>query len=346
MAKNRKPCPHCGYENRESAVVCNLCKAILKREDGKARRAVRRLDRARSSFYAEQAGARRRSNILLISLAAALTALGALTGRVYAAPVEGAITAFIIAAVLGALSWFSGARLVLSMSGARRIGHDDHPRLFNVVEEMKIASGLPMPDIYVIDSPAPNAFATGRDPERSAVAVTTGLLEKLDRDELQGVIAHEMSHIRNLDIRYAMLAGVIVGTTALIADAFLRGTPGGGRRGHPAMMALALVFAILAPIAARVLQMSISRSREFLADASAVELTRNPDGLASALYKIWKDATPLEAANRATAHMYIVNPLRKNPSMKSGSLFSTHPPIEARLKALRSMGAAGDYGTV
>lgn len=339
----KAPCPHCGYENRASAIQCGLCRAILKPEGKRAEQARRRTEK-RSSFFAEQAANRRNSNMLLLALTSMLTALGAVIGHLYGFPLEGAVIAFIIASALGAFSWFSGARLVLSMSGARKITHDGHPALFNVVEEMKVASGLPMPEVYIIESAAPNAFATGRDPSHSAVAVTRGLLEKLNRDELQGVIAHEMSHVRNFDIRYAMLAGVIVGATALIADAFLRGVfRGGGRKSHPAMLAVALIFAVLAPISAKILQMAISRRRELLADASAVQLTRNPDGLASALYKIWKDPEPLEAANRATQHMYIVNPV-KSFSMKSKALLSTHPPMEARLKALKSMGAMGDYG--
>lgn len=342
---SKKPCPHCGYENRESSVVCNLCHAILRTEGKKAERVIRK-ERKRSTFYAEKERNIRGSNILLVSLTAALSLLGAAIGYIYGFPFEGAVIAFIIACVLGLFSWFSGARLVLAMSGAKKVSHDVHPQLFNIVEEMKIASGLPMPEVYIIEADAPNAFATGRDPERAAIAVTTGLLKKLNRDELQGVIAHEMSHVKNFDIRYAMLAGVIVGATALIADAFLRGMfrgRGGRKGGHPAMLIVAVVFAVLAPISAKILQMAISRRRELLADASAVELTRNPDGLASALYKISHDPEPLAAANRATQHMYIVNPV-KNFSMKSKSLFSTHPPTEARLRALADMGATGEYG--
>lgn len=274
---------------------------------------------------------------MIVSLAGLVTALGASIGAAYGDPFVGAGLAFIIALGMSGFAWNSGASLIMSMSGAKKVSHDDYPQLYNVVEEMKIASGLPMPEVYVIETDAPNAFATGRDPDRSAVAVTTGLLEKLNRDELQGVIAHEMGHIRNYDIRYAMLAGVLVGAVVLISDAFLRGRFRGGGR-NQAMLILAIVLAIIAPLSAYVLQMSISRRREFLADASAVEFTRNPDGLASALIKISTDPAPLAAANRATQHLYIVNPLKKY-SMKSGALFSTHPPTEARIKALRNMGA-------
>jgi heat shock protein HtpX len=208
-----------------------------------------------------------------------------------------------------------------------------------------------MPKVYIIDDTAPNAFATGRDPEHASVAVTSGLLEKLNRDELQGVIAHEMSHVGNFDIRYAMLVGILVGTTVLISDFFLRGLwfgggrrrEGGGGQAQLIMMAIAIVLAILAPIFARLLQLSISRQREYLADASAVQLTRNPKALADALQKISGDQEVLEVANRATAHLYIVNPIKKFEKRAKG-IFSTHPPIEERIKILRSMETGGIPG--
>jgi heat shock protein HtpX len=206
--------------------------------------------------------------------------------------------------------------------------------------------------VYIVDDSAPNAFATGRDPEHATVAVTSGLLEKLDRDELQGVMAHEMSHVANFDIRYSMLVGILVGTTVLISDFFLRGLwfgggRGGGRRGGEGggqlqliMMVVAIVLAILAPLFARLLQLSISRQREFLADATAVRLTRNPKGLGDALQKISGDREVLEASNRATAHLYIVNPIKKFEKRSKG-LFSTHPPIEERIMILRAMESGG-----
>jgi heat shock protein HtpX len=242
--------------------------------------------------------------------------------------------------------------MVLAASRAKEITHEDAPVLFNVVEEMTIAAGLPMPKVYIIEDSAPNAFATGRDPEHASVAVTSGLLEKLDRDELQGVIAHEMSHVGNFDIRYAMLVGVLVGTTVLISDFFLRGlwfsggARGGGRGGggggpiQLVMIVVAILLAILAPLFARLLQLSISRQREYLADATAVQLTRNPKGLADALQKISGDREVLEAANRATAHLYIVNPVKRFEKRAKG-LFSTHPPIEDRIEILRSMETGG-----
>jgi heat shock protein HtpX len=250
---------------------------------------------------------------------------------------EGTVIAFFIASVMGMFTWFGGAGAVLSMAGAKQIEHADYPQLFNIVEEMKIASGIPMPKVYVITSPSPNAFATGRDPEHGVVAVTTGLMEQLNRDELQGVIAHEMGHIRNYDIRYALFATILIGAIALISDAFLRGIFR-GRGEHPALLIVAVILAILAPISAYMLQMAISRQREFLADATAVELTRNPNGLASALMKISGSPHGIEEANRATQHLFIVNPV-KEFRMTSSNLFSTHPPTEARLNALRHMGA-------
>ncbi len=222
--------------------------------------------------------------------------------------------------------------------------------LCDVVEEMSIAAGIPVPAIYVINDPAPNAFATGRDPQHASVAVTAGLLEMMSRDELQGVIAHEMSHVRNFDIRFAMLVGVLVGMIALIADFFLRSTffGMGGRRnnnssggGGAILLLIAIVFAILAPFFALMVQMAISRHREYLADASGVELTRNPLGLAHALQKISGDPRSLRVATRATAHLYIANPLKGKKTKESAGLFDTHPPIQKRIDILLAMAHAG-----
>jgi heat shock protein HtpX len=214
---------------------------------------------------------------------------------------------------------------------------------------MSLAAGIPMPAVYVIDDSAPNAFATGRDPQHASIAITTGLLQKLDREELQGVMAHELSHVRNFDIRFSLMVGVLVGAVALIADMFLRmtfwGSMGGRRRrdseggssGFGAiMMVVALVLAILAPLAARLVQLAVSRQREYLADASGVELTRNPYGLERALAKIALDTEPLEVANRATQHLYFENPI-KGASGKSSNLWSTHPPVLERINRLREL---------
>ncbi|MFL6033212.1 MAG: M48 family metallopeptidase [Rubrobacteraceae bacterium] len=304
--------------------------------------------------FRERIAVNRRNSLLLIaSFLAFVAVFGYVIGWAWIGDPVGAIfglvLAFIVGIVTGLATYYGGDRMVLAASRAREISHDEAPVLFNVVEEMAIAAGLSMPKVYIIDDSAPNAFATGRDPEHASVAVTSGLLEKLNRDELQGVIAHEMSHVGNFDIRYAMLVGILVGTTVLISDFFLRGLwlSGGGRGRSEGggyvqliMIVIAIVFAILAPLFARLLQLSISRQREYLADASAVRLTRNPKGLADALQKISGDREVLEAANRATAHLYIVNPV-KGFEKRAKGLFSTHPPIEERIQILRFMETGG-----
>jgi heat shock protein HtpX len=294
---------------------------------------------------------RRNSLLLIAGFLAFVAVFGYVIGYAWIGDPTGALfglaLAFVVGTISGLATYYGGDRMVLAASRAREITHDDAPVLYNVVEEMTIAAGLPMPKVYVIEDSAPNAFATGRDPEHASVAVTSGLLKKLDRDELQGVIAHEMSHVGNYDIRYAMLVGVLVGTTVLISDFFLRGLWFGGGRGRGGgglpqviMLVVAIALAILAPLFARLLQLSISRQREYLADATAVQLTRNPKGLADALQKISGDREVLEAANRATAHLYIVNPIKKFEKRAKG-LFSTHPPIQDRIEILRSMETGG-----
>ena len=254
-----------------------------------------------------------------------------------------------IGAVSGIGSYFSGDKLVLAVSGAREIGADQAPQLMNVIQELTIAANVPMPKVYVIDDTAPNAFATGRDPAHASVAITTGLLEKLDREELQGVIGHELSHVRNFDIRFSLIVGVMVGTIAILADFFLRftfwGGMSGGRRssnregGNSAQAIIAIVaiiLAILAPIISRFIQLAVNRQREYLADASSVELTRNPYGLERALAKIASDQEVLEVANRGTQHMYFTNPIKKFEARSSG-LMDTHPPILDRINRLREL---------
>src|SRR3712207_262324 len=290
---------------------------------------------------------RRNSLLLIAGFLAFVAVFGYVIGYAWIGdPVSalfGLALAFVVGTISGIATYYGGGRVVLAASRAKEINHDDAPVLFNVVEEMAIASGSPMPKVYLIEDAAPNAFATGRDPEHASVAVTSGLLEKLNRDELQGVIAHEMSHVGNYDIRYAMLVGILVGTTVLISDFFLRGLWFGGGRGRQRegggqiqliMIVVAIIFAILAPLFARLLQLSISRQREYLADATAVQLTRNPKGLADALQKISGDQEVLEVANRATAHLYIANPIKKFEKRARG-LFSTHPPIEEDRKSTR-----------
>ncbi|HET7271981.1 MAG TPA: M48 family metallopeptidase [Rubrobacter sp.] len=314
------------------------------------------MDQRDLGTFRERIARNRRNSLLLIAaFLAFITVFGYIIGFAWIGdPVRalfGLVLALIAGTISGLLSYYAGDKMVLAASRAKEITHDDAPVLFNVVEEMSIAAGLPMPKVYIVDDTAPNAFATGRDPEHASVAVTKGLLEKLDRDELQGVIAHEMSHVANFDIRYSMLVGILVGTTVLISDFFLRGLwfgggRGGGRRDGGGgqlqiiMILIAVVLAILAPLFARLLQLSISRQREFLADATAVRLTRNPKGLADALQKISGDNEVLEVANRATAHLYIVNPIKKFEKRSKG-LFSTHPPIQERIQILRAIESGG-----
>jgi len=241
--------------------------------------------------------------------------------------------------------WYSD-KIVLKMSGAKPIEKNDNPELYRLVENLCITAGLPLPKIYVISDPAPNAFATGRNKEKAVVAVTTGLLEKLDRTELEGVIAHELSHIGNRDILISTIVVVLVGFVALLSDFFLRFTIWGGRgrnregdgRAQLIMMVAGIVLAILAPIAATLIQLAISRKREFLADASGALLTRYPEGLASALEKISQYPASMKRANKATAHLYISSPFKgKKAKSFMAKLFTTHPPAEERIKALRGM---------
>jgi heat shock protein HtpX len=243
-------------------------------------------------------------------------------------------------------SYFAGDKLVLAQSQARELPADEEPQLRNIVETLAIGLGIEPPKLHLIDDTAPNAFATGRDPKHASIAVTRGLLDKLDRTELEGVLAHEMSHVVNRDIRVMLLVTVLVGTVALISDGLLRsmrfgigGRRGGRDRGGGAgiIALVAIVLAILTPIIATLIQLAVSRQREYLADASGALLTRFPPGLASALRKIAADTEALEVANKATASLYITNPLKDRPTFMDG-LFDTHPPIAERIKRLEAMG--------
>src|SRR5215213_8384948 len=306
----------------------------------------------RSTFYAQQAANRRNSVLLVAIVTLLLTALGFTIGYGTTGYVEGAvgvtIGAIVLAMVLSVGSFFAGDKVVLATSGAKEVTQESAPQLMNVVQEMAIAANVPMPRVYIIDDTAPNAFATGRDPKHASVAITTGLLQKLDREELQGVMGHELSHVRNFDIRFALLVAVLVGSIALLADFFLRFTFwGGGRRGGgdrdrgggglaAIMFVVAIVLAIIAPFIARMVQLAVSRQREYLADASSVELTRNPAGLERALAKISTDREVLEVANRATQHLYFTNPIKKFEE-RSTSMFSTHPNVVDRINRLRQL---------
>src|SRR3954469_12613111 len=301
------------------------------------------------TFYSQISANRRNSTLLALVVIALFGALGFAIGYAIAGSAAGAVAVMIGALVLGALlsvgSYFGGDSLVLSVSGAKEVDETSAPQLLNVVREMAIAANVPMPAVYVIDDTAPNAFATGRDPAHASVAITTGLLEKLDREELQGVLAHELSHVQNLDIRFALIVGVMVGAIAILADFFLRFTFwGGGRRssregggsGQAIVMAIAIVLAILAPIISRFIQLAVNRQREYLADASGVELTRNPYGLERALAKIAMDQEVLEVANRGTQHMYFTNPIKKF-ELRAWGLMPTPPPILDRINRLRQL---------
>ncbi len=253
--------------------------------------------------------------------------------------------ALIISGMMAFASYYYSDSMILGMSGAKQIQEKDNPMLFRTVENLCIGAGVPMPKIYIINDSAINAFATGRDPKHSVVCVTTGILDRLNKVELEGVIAHELSHVRNYDIRLMAIVVILVGLVALLADFFMRSLwYGGGRRRDDrsntqgVFLLIGIVLAILSPLIASLIQLAVSRKREFLADASGALLTRYPEGLASALEKISKDKEPLEAANNATAHLYISNPFKvKNSNPRFANLFNTHPPIEERFKILRSM---------
>lgn len=303
------------------------------------------------TFHAQQSANRRNSFLLAVLVTLLLAALGFAIGYALSASATGGVTATVIAVVIGVLmslgSYFAGDRLVLAASSAKKTDASKTPQLMNVVQELAIAANIPMPEVYLIDDTAPNAFATGRDPRHASIAITTGLLQKLDREELQGVIGHELSHVRNYDIRFSLLVGVLVGSVALLSQFFLRFTFwGGGRRSRDdkggggglqiVMFVVAIVLSILAPIAARMVQLAVSRQREYLADASSVELTRNPAGLERALAKIATDKEVLEVANPATQHLYFTNPIKKFEA-RSNSMFSTHPAIVDRINRLRTL---------
>lgn len=249
--------------------------------------------------------------------------------------------ALVFAGIMSIGSFYYSDKLVLATSGAKLIKKDDFPAYYRTVENLTIASGLPMPRVYIINDPSPNAFATGRDPKNAVVAATTGLLNMMNDAELEGVIAHELSHIKNYDIRLAGVLAVLVGFVAILSDLFIRASffsNSDDNKGNAIFMIAALVLAILSPIAATLIQLAVSRKRELLADASGVLLTRYPEGLASALEKLAADHTPPKNASNATAHLFIENPFdnKKVKNMFTG-LFNTHPPLEERIKILRAM---------
>jgi len=244
---------------------------------------------------------------------------------------------------MNVISYWYSDKLVIKMTGAKPIARESHRELWNIVENLSITAGLPMPKVYFVDDQAPNAFATGRNPEHAVVAVTTGILKLLDRNELEGVIAHELSHVGNRDMLVSTVAVVLVGFVAILADIFIRMTFWGGvhgrDRGGALVALLGIVVAILAPLAAKLIHLAISRKREFLADASGALLTRYPEGLASALQKIGSAGRPMMRANHATAHLFLSDPFatKRGFADRVNVLFATHPPIEERIRALRGI---------
>ena len=299
-------------------------------------------------MYEQIASNKRKSIFLIFFFLVLIAALGWVFGQITEFGSYALIPAVVIALLMTWGSYYYSDKIVLAVSKARPVSKQEYPYLYNIVEGLALAAGLPKPRCYVIDDTAPNAFASGRNPEKAVVVVTEGLLKKLNRAELEGVIAHEMSHIKNYDIRVQTLAVVMVGVVVLLSDWILRSFLWGGRRRRSSdrssgnagaiLIIVALALAILSPIIAQLIKLAVSRKREFLADADGAMLTRYPSGLASALKKLSTDKEPLEVANKATAHMYIINPLKDHKrGAGMAKLFSTHPPVEERIAALEKM---------
>src|SRR5438105_7942793 len=300
---------------------------------------------AHLSIYDAAAANRWRTLALIAVFTALIAILGYFVGEYFSPGGGVAVLPFALALAFGSslVSYFAGDKLILAQSQARELAANEEPQLHNVIETLAIGLGIPMPRLVLIDDSAPNAFATGRDPKHASVVVTRGLLDKMDRTELEGVIAHELSHVGNRDIRVMLLVTVLVGTVALLADWMWRSMfwGRGGRRerdggGNAIIAVIAIALALLTPIIATLIQLAVSRQREYLADASGALLTRYPSGLASALRKIAADPEPLEVANKATASLYIANPLKDAPAFFD-HLLDTHPPIEERIKRLEAM---------
>lgn len=281
-----------------------------------------------------------RSIVLIALFIGIFVLIGRVYGEMYGNSTGSMIAAFSFAAISSFFGYFFSDSIALAVNGAKQISESDDPELFHVIESLSTTAGIPMPRVYMIIDPSPNAFATGRNPKHAAIAVTSGLRQLMTKSELEGVLAHEMSHITNYDVLFMTLVGVFVGTISMLSDWFVRIGFLGGRRDdrernvNPLFMILGIVLIVLSPIIATLIQLAISRKREYLADASGALLTRYPEGLASALEKIKTNATPLIHNNKATAHMYISNPLKADSISK---MFSTHPPLDDRIKILRQM---------
>ncbi len=367
MPQQTTPCPECGTLNWKENASCRLCNAALKPAKVKSKPRLRKKILRRTDFIAASRAnqtATRRLVFLLLLIAAALGYLGgwALQTGMGHIPAKaesiiffsswGVLAAFILLGL--SLLWISfafkrGDRIVMKLTGAQLANRDTEVQLYNVVEEMALAAGLAAPRVYIIETDAMNAFATGMSPANASVAVTRGLLNKLNREELQAVIGHEMGHVVNWDIRYATAVSVLVGLIVLLSDGVLRGSLYGGGIGRSRathkgdggagaiLMIAMLVLAILAPIIARMVQMAVSRQREFLADATSVRLTRNTHAMISALEKLSQETVLFDRANRATQHLFIVNPLQ-NFSERASALMATHPPVTRRIQRLYNLG--------
>ena len=293
-------------------------------------------------MYSQIDANKRRSVVLMMVFIAILIGLG----YVYSAAIGdttygGVWLAIVVSLSMTLVSYFQGDKIALWTSGAKPIAKEQNPYVYNLIENLCITSGLPVPKIYIIDDPAINAFATGRKPELASVAVTRGAIEKLENEELEGVLAHELSHVSNYDIRFMTLVAVMVGAISILANIFLRSRwmprRGNDREGGGnVLMIIGVVLAILSPLVAELIKLAISRRREYLADASGALLTRYPEGLARALEKIAADNQPLRTANAATAHLFLSNPFG---AKKMAAFFSTHPPLQERIQKLRTMGA-------
>jgi heat shock protein HtpX len=375
-------CPKCGAPNPDDAAYCYLCQArfgapattgepapepvpepagpaaayavaaaspaqsAAPAAEPSSEAAPRRRSTPPISFYDAAAENVFRSRFLFLLLFGLFFILGGLIGEANGSWQGGIAVAVAIYAILACTAWFNGASIVLGLHDARPADAVDDRQLVNVVEEMAIAAGLPKPKVYVMETLGMNAFAAGRRPEEAVVAVTRGLVQNLDRAELQAVVAHELAHIKGRDTLYGICAAVLVGAVALLSDLFLRGSAFAGRRrgsedrsGSPILLFAGLLLALLAPLAAQFLQMSISRQREYHADAGAAEFTRNPMALASALARISDGGAHVPGENRGTQHLFIVNPLHAFTDASS-ALMSTHPPTADRIRRLRAMAGA------
>jgi len=358
-------CPECGASNGNRNKTCRLCGNLLQPELAKKPRVQQQLLR-RTDFMAASRANQKSTRYLIMILLAIAICLGYLVGwsfQVSAGVIPadatdpllfvshwgliGAAILLLVSLIWTLIAFKRGDRIIMKMTGASLADRNTDKQLHNVVEEMAIAAGVPKPTVYIIETDAMNAFATGMNPQRASIGITRGLLNKLNRDELQAVVGHEMGHIVNWDIRYATAVSILVGLILLISDSILRSGRYGrvGRRsssrssgsGAGILFIIMIVFALLAPIIARLVQMAVSRQREFLADASSVRLTRNPLGMISALEKLSQETVKFENANRATQHLFIVNPFR-NFSEKASSLMATHPPLQRRIQRLRNLG--------